>query len=346
MSRAFVCAVLALFVLAGCQSADDGAEGLTGAAAFYHGKNIRWIVPYSPGGGYDEYARLVSPYLQKHTGARIDIFNLPGAGGMRGVNDLFNAPQNGLTIGLMNGSALIMNELAGMRGADYRIAEFAYLGRLVADRRVFVVSLDSGVDSFEELLNSEDRFKMGATGLGGSTYVDAVIMNEAFDLPLDIIHGFDSSSVVRQAMLRGNVIGTWGSWGSATDGIDTGRHKVILQSGRQRHPDLPDTPTAFEVASLTQNPERTLAILNAWESLHAVGRPVAAPAGTRPDRLVFLEEAFRKTMQDPELLEEAANSARPVDYISADEMRQVVEEATHLPPDIQKLFISAVKGEL
>jgi tripartite-type tricarboxylate transporter receptor subunit TctC len=32
------------------------------------GRNIRWIIPYSPGGGYDEYARLLGPFLEKYTG--------------------------------------------------------------------------------------------------------------------------------------------------------------------------------------------------------------------------------------------------------------------------------------
>lgn len=346
MARACLCFILFAVALIGCQSADESGKGLTGPAAFFHGEQIRWIVPYSPGGGYDEYARLIAPYLEKHTGARVDIYNLPGAGGMRGVNDLFHAPKNGLTIGLMNGSALVMNELAGMSGADYKTSEFSYLGRIVADRRVFIVSLDSGIESFEELLDSQKRFNMGATGLGGSTYVDAIIMNQAFDPPLDIIHGFDSSSVVRQAMLRGNIIGTWGSWGSAEDGIDAGRHKVILQSGHERHPDLPDVPTAFEFVDRAKNPERAEAILRAWETLHAVGRPVAAPAGTRPERLEFLVDAFRNTMNDPELVAEAAKLRRPLDYLSADEVRRIVDEATHLPADIQRIFVSALKGEL
>ena len=42
-------------------------------AAFYNGKNIKLIVPYNPGGGYDKYARLLSPFLSKYTPTRISI---------------------------------------------------------------------------------------------------------------------------------------------------------------------------------------------------------------------------------------------------------------------------------
>lgn len=337
---------LVISSLTACQPAGDGGPINTGPAAFYEGKAIRWIIPYSPGGGYDEYARLIAPYLEKYTGARVHTVNLPGAGGIRGVNELFNSPKNGLTIGLINGSALVTNELAGIRGVDYKIAEFEFLGRIVADQRVFVVAVSSGYESIQDVFRANSEFKVGATGLGGSTYVDAVIANEAFGLDLDIVHGFDSSSVVRQAMLRGNISGTWGSWGSALDAVDSGQHKVVLQSGRQRLQELSDVPIAFELVEQTSDPERSRAILSAWEALHEVGRPVAAPPGTQPDRLAFLRQAFAAAMQDPELLEIARETARPLHFASAEEMRRIVTEATAMPDDIRRLFVSAIKGEL
>lgn len=338
--------IFALCGLVACEPAGNDGPPKEGAAGFYDGRIIKWIIPYSPGGGYDEYGRMIAPYLEKYTGARVDILNLPGAGGMRGVNELFNSPTDGLTIGTMNGSALITNELAGMRGADYKIAEFEYLGRLVADIRVFVIALDSGYTSFEEIWRLGKDVKIGATGLGGSTYVDAVIANVALEMDLDIIHGFDSSSVVRQAMLRGNIIGTWGSWGSALESVDEGRDKVILQSGRERMPDLLDVPTAFEMAAKTTDPERATAILQAWETLHAVGRPIAAPPDTDAEKMAFLSDALDKALHDPELMEFASKAGRPINHLSAEEMRQIVNEATTMPDDIRELFVRAIKGEL
>lgn len=321
-------------------------EAKAGVAGFYDGENIKWIIPYSPGGGYDEYARLIAPFLEKYTGARVDILNLPGAGGMRGVNELFKAPPDGLTIGMINGSALVTNELAGIRGADYNISEFEFIGRIVADKRVLVVSTDSGYESLEDLRNAQGEVKIGATGLGGSTYVDAVICNAAFEMDLDIIHGFDSSSFIKQAILRGNIVGTWGSWGSAIDSVTGDRQRVILQSGRERSADLPNVPTAHELVHTTSNPERTEAILAAWESLQAVGRPVAAPPGSVAERVRFLREAFDKAMHDPELLALSAKTRRPLDYASGEETKQIVAAAFAMPDDIETLFANAVKGEL
>ena len=345
---AAICLISALtmFCIAACERADTNKEPKTGVAAFYDGRSIRWIIPYSPGGGYDEYARLISPYLEKYTGARVDIYNTPGAGGLRGANELYGAPKTGLTIGSLNGSAMVTNELAEMRGVDYKMNEFEFLGRIVFDTRVLVVSVDSGYETFEDIWQAGEEVKIGATGLGGSTYVDAVVANEAFDLQLNVIHGFDSSSVLRQAMLRGDIIGSWGSWGSALDAVDEGRHKIVLQSGLERMADLADVPTVFEMVAKTADPEYTRAILTAWESLHAVGRPVAVPPGTPPDRIQFLREAFEKALHDPELIAKAQESGRLIRYASGEEMTKLISDATHIPDDIKQFFVGAVKGEL
>ena len=337
--------VLLACALMSCSPATEDPRP-AGIAGEFHGEHIRWIVPYSPGGGYDEYARLLAPFLERATGARVDIVNLPGAGGMRGANELFLAPKNGLTIGMINGSALIMSEIAGISGAGYRFAEFAYLGRIVADVHVFAVSKDSEYFSAEDLRNLPAPAKIGATGLGGSSYVDAVLAKEAFGLNLSIIHGFDSSSIIRQAMLRGDVVGTWGSWGSALDFVDHGAHRVILQTGQVRQPELADVSTTFDLIEQSDNPERTRKILEAWEALLAVGRPVAAPPGTPADRVKFLSDAFSQAMNDPEFLELARKSNRPLNFASDQDMHEIVRRATQLDDEMRALFVRAIRGEL
>ena len=322
------------------------AESLSQAAAFYDGKVIKWIIPYSPGGGYDEYVRLISPYMEEFTGARIDVINLPGAGGMRGVNELYTSPNNGLVIGIMNGSALIANELSGIKGAEYKLDGFEYLGRIIADPRILVLTDKSEIKTFEEFLDPQNPIKLGATGLGGSTYVDAVISKEAFNLDVEIIHGFGSSPVIRQSMLRGNIAGTWASWGSAEDGVDQGLEFPVLQTGRDRIPDLPDVPTVWEYVDRTDNPDLTLAILTAWAALIEVGRSVAAPPGTAAERILFLREAFYESLHNPNLLASAEQAGRPFDYATGEEMKKITLDATQMPPDIEELFIKAINGQL
>src|SRR5680860_1384108 len=219
------------------------------AADFYDGKTIEFICPYPPGKGYDQYSRLLAPYLEKYT---------------------------------------------------------------------------------------------GATGLGGSTYVDAVVVTEALGLKAEVIHGYDSSGPVEQAIARGDVDAMWGSWSSRRDFVEAGEAQVILQSGEERLSDLPDVPTWFDVADTPRAKE----ILTVQEGLHAVGRPVAGPPGIPPERLQFLREAFKNAMEDPDLIADAEEAQRPLNYASAEKIEEIAVGVSQMKPDIEEIFVKAIKGDI
>ena len=331
--------VLAVTGFAGSVSAETPAE-------FYVGKAIKWIVPYQPGGGYDEYSRVLAPYMEKYTGARIDIVNMPGSGGMKGAVEIFKAPTDGLTLGIINGSAMITNELAGIEGADYKVADYNFLGRMVADVRVMVTSASSGITTIEDYMNNGKPEVMGATGLGGSTYVDAVIVGDVFKMDQRIVHGFDSSSDIRTAMLRGDVQAMWGSLGSAISGIEDGDLVVILHSEANPTGVLEGVPSVFDLAAAAEDTERKLKILQGWEGLSAVGRPVAAPPGVPEDRIEFLRDAFDKAMNDPEFVASAVESSRELSYASGPRLSELTRSATDLDDETRALFVAAIKGEI
>ena len=62
------------------------------------GATLRWIVTSAPGGGYDTYSRLLEPHLERELGARIQIENRPGAGGIVGAMAIRDAPADGRTL--------------------------------------------------------------------------------------------------------------------------------------------------------------------------------------------------------------------------------------------------------
>ncbi|MHA6344360.1 Bug family tripartite tricarboxylate transporter substrate binding protein [Roseivivax sp. CAU 1761] len=316
------------------------------AAEFYDGKAIRWIVPYKPGGGYDEYTRVLAPYFEKYSGARVDVVNVPGSGGMKGAVEIFNSPADGLTIGIINGSAMVTNQLAGIEGANYKVGEYSYVGRIVADRRVFVAATSSGIETFEQLQSDGEPAVVGATGLGGSTYVDAVIVGEVFGMDQRVVHGFNSSGDIRTAMLRGDVDAMWGSIGSAIEGVDNGDHQIILHGEREATGRLEGIPSVWDVAADAEDPERANAILEAWDALSAVGRPVAGPPGIPEDRLDFLQSAFEQAMNDPEFVAAAQEAKRDLSFASGDDMVGIAKAATELPEDINALFVRAIQGEI
>ncbi|MFT7106037.1 MAG: tripartite-type tricarboxylate transporter receptor subunit TctC [Yoonia sp.] len=316
------------------------------AAEFYKDNVIKWIVPYDPGGGYDEYSRIIIPYFENYTGARVDIVNLPGSGGMKGAVEIFNSPADGLTVGIINGSAMVTNQLAEIEGATYKVGDYNYLGRIVADKRVMVSSAASGITSFEDLMSNGKQEIVGATGLGGSTYVDAVITGEVLQIDQRVVHGFDRSGDIRTAMLRGDVQTMWGSLGSALSGVEDGDLNIILHGEKVPTGMLEGIPSIYDIAMAMDDGEKRVRILESWEALSAVGRPVAAPPGVPEDRLAFLREAFAQAMNDPEFIAGSIESDRELSFATGEEMSRIAKSATELEPDVTELFVKAIRGEI
>src|SRR4051794_3105839 len=67
------------------------------------GHSITWIVPYSPGGGFDVESRLLAPHLSQVLGADVAVQNVSGAGGLVGAKAIRDAAPDGRTIGVING---------------------------------------------------------------------------------------------------------------------------------------------------------------------------------------------------------------------------------------------------
>ncbi len=76
------------------------------AASFFEGKNLNFIINFTPGGPTDFEGRLVARHLGKHIDGNptIVIRNMPGAGGAIGLNWLGQVAGNdGLTLGYLAG---------------------------------------------------------------------------------------------------------------------------------------------------------------------------------------------------------------------------------------------------
>lgn len=76
--------------------AKDGKDGST--AADFPSKPIRFIVPYSAGGGQDQWARIVSTAASSHLGQPMNVEVRAGAGGTVGWKYLLDQPADGHTI--------------------------------------------------------------------------------------------------------------------------------------------------------------------------------------------------------------------------------------------------------
>ena len=90
---------------------------------------IEIIVCTKVGGGYDADARLLAPFLQEQLpGSTVIVRNVPGGGHIVGANRVWNAPPNGLTLGVANVPGLIALADQGRKGDSVR-SQKIHMGR-------------------------------------------------------------------------------------------------------------------------------------------------------------------------------------------------------------------------
>src|SRR5512132_3928518 len=68
--------------------------------AGYPERPIELIVPWGPGGGADQLARLVSKLMEPMLGQGIPVINVPGGTGATGMAKILAAPADGYSMAI------------------------------------------------------------------------------------------------------------------------------------------------------------------------------------------------------------------------------------------------------
>lgn len=320
------------------------ARGAMGGAAF-EGETIRWIVPYDTGGGYDEYSRLIAPVLEAHTGARVDILNMPGGGGIRGAVEIFRSPADGLHIGIVNAAGLMAQGLAEPDREEMDISRYSIVGRVAAEPRVLVVNAKSDFATVEDLKTAGRPIVCGVTGLGGATYVDAIVAAKILGLDQKVVHGYESSSDLRLALLRGDIDMVWSAYGSAYDSMVAGDFRAVLSKSAAEEELIAGLTTVEEAAGAALDDPQLRGLFDAWLALSEIGRPVVGPPGIPAERLDALRRAFDATLSDPVLLEAVAKANRELSPLPGVEIAALADRFAKIDPDTRALLAEIVRSE-
>ena len=106
------------------------------ARAAFPDKDITWIVPYSPGGGFDVWSRQIGAAMQKYLppGVTVVIKNVTGAGGRSGSIALYRAKPDGYTVGLLDVAGLLLHQkTVGTDKAGFDLEKYVWVGRVATE---------------------------------------------------------------------------------------------------------------------------------------------------------------------------------------------------------------------
>src|SRR3989442_8548534 len=312
-------------------------------ADFYKGKQINLIVGYGPGGGYDTYARLLARHFGRFVPGNPNVIvqNMPGAGSLRAVNYLYNvAPRDGTTIGTFARNMPLIGLLGGNSNVQFNPRKFTWLGStssFVQDAYILIVRKDAPVKSIDEARRADlPALVLGGTAEGATGSDVPIILRDTIGLHVKQVVGYPDSTAIFLAIERGEVHGRTVDLSSVKSVKPEwlkpdGGYRVLVQFARAtRHPELPDVPTARELAKN----EASRALIELAELPYALSRPFAAPPGVPAARAAALQAAFLAAHRDPQYLEEAARLRIDVSPVSGDEVLRAIDRIAAAPPEL------------
>lgn len=320
--------------------------GLGPAAAqedFYAGKLITVVVGSGPGGGYDLLARLMARHLGKHLPGHpgFVVQNMPAASSLVAANHLFNlAPKDGTTIGLLQ-RAMITARFLNPSGVRFDVARFNWIGSLNSETGV---SLAWHTAPHRTAADLRDRELI----VGGMTGIDPEftprLYNALLGTRFKIILGYSGTPAIGLAMERGEVqgIGDW-SWSSLKkqkpEWLRDDKVRVLLQGGLRKEPDLPQVPSALELARDAADRQ----LLELYFTQKTVARPVVAPPDVPAERIAMLRKAFAALASDADFLGEAERSGLEVAPVAGEDVDRVIGLLMSARTDVIERFVAALR---
>jgi tripartite-type tricarboxylate transporter receptor subunit TctC len=295
---------------------EEESGGEAGAAEeqgdFFEGKTITIIVPYNPGGGFDNFARLLEPHLEEQLeGTQVTVENRPGGGGLVGANEVFLAEPDGLTIGLINYPGAVFAEATDTEGVEFENSDWTFLARLGAINPIVYTGEDSGYPDFQSMLDATEPIRFGIGGVGSDAYYATVVMSEVLGFPAEIVAGYPGGGEADAALLVGEVDASVGSADATLTRIEgTGTHINAL-IGTEPNPELPDVPLITEFGDAEQQE-----VLTALASIYDLERTLVGPPGVDEERAQFLADAIYAAASGGEYeadMEKAELTASPME---------------------------------
>jgi len=297
------------------------------AEDFYKGKSIRFVLGFSPGGGFDAYTRAIARHIGKHVPGNPSsvVENMTGAGSLVAANFLYNNTKpDGLTIGHFHGG-LILGQVLERPGIAFEARKFKWIGAPARLEAVCAFSRKSGISTVERWANAKTPPKMGATAPGSQTYDMPMILNAAANLPAQVVSGYKGAAEIRLAVESGEIDGSCEGWEAMSVNwkklFETGEAVVVIQSPSKPLPDLPKVSLAINLAKTKES--RSI-IQFGIQDISDILRPYALPPGTPNEQVAILRRAFSATMQDSEFLSEMKKARLTIHPMSGEELEKTI----------------------
>ncbi|HSH12338.1 MAG TPA: tripartite tricarboxylate transporter substrate-binding protein, partial [Desulfurivibrionaceae bacterium] len=222
------------------------ALGLAGpAGAAFPEKNITFVIPYGPGGGFDTYVRKIAPVMEKYLPNKVNVVpkNVAGAGGKKAIASLYRGKPDGYTIAIFNMPGMLLDKILGQK-TSYDIDKFVWLGRIAQSKYVLTVGTKGKYQTVQDLQKAKN-LKYAVTSPSSTSYVAGKIMSAALGLDVKFLPGYKGSSKISLSIVRGDTHLSLFNTRSYVRWAKGGDLKAVLSF--EKKSSFPGVPTAAEI---------------------------------------------------------------------------------------------------
>jgi tripartite-type tricarboxylate transporter receptor subunit TctC len=293
--------VAALSILSSAANAEDK----------YPSRPIEFVVPWGPGGGADQLARLTGKMLEPIVGTSLPVVNVPGATGGTGMAKLLSSPPDGYSM-----AVYIADSHALLAGTDarWKPSDIKPVAVMLQGPSFIFVAESSPYRSWQDFEKAAKEkpgtLKIATLGFGS---VDDFTLKYLEAKGIKVVQvPYSKPSERYVSILGGHADALYEQAGDVAQFLKSKQMRPLILFGKQRHPAFKDVPASFELGYQVALPQF---------------RSVVVRAGTPPEVVAKLSDSFAKVAATPEykaFLEE--QFADPASFLDAGKAEPYIAE--------------------
>jgi tripartite-type tricarboxylate transporter receptor subunit TctC len=266
------------------------------AASDYPGKSVRFISPFSPGGGTDTVARALAQRLSDALGKTVLVDNRPGAEGIIGTELGARSAADGYTLLVVNLGTLAINP--NLRKVPYDpLRDFAPITRTTTSSTVLVVHPSLPVKNVRELVALAKTRSLNYGASSSATFLPMELLKQMSGVDMTHIP-YKGTGPALTGILSGEVQVLFGGAINTVPQVKSGKLRALAVAGDTRAKALPEVPTVAEAGFPGYE-------ANSWNG-------IVAPAGTPHAIINRLNAEMLKILASREVIEYmTADGAEP-----------------------------------
>ena len=263
--------------------------GIGSASALdYPTRPVRWIVPYTPGGGTDITARIVAQWLTERLGQQFFIENKPGAGNNIGAEAAIHSPPDGYTLLLVNPANAINTTLYPKLPFNF-IGDTAPVAGIMRVPNVMEVNPSVPAKTVAEFIAyakaNPDKINWATSGNGTSVHLSGELFKMMTGVELTNIP-YKGSAPALTDLIAGTVQVIFDNMPPSLPHIRAGKLRALAVTTATRSDALPEVPTVAETVP-------------GYEASAFYG--MSAPKDTPPEIIDKLNQEINAGLADPKV---------------------------------------------